>query len=572
MKKHSKIIAVVVMLAMMLTSVMSMSVFAADPDGSIIINAPSSGTFGGQTFNAYKIFDYAVNATTGADEYTVNAAFEDFTYVDVAFDPDGIDKDNLVAYVQSLISNSAKMNALAAKLWEYIEDEPVAYAGTTGALAVDADTAEIDELEYGYYLVYGSIANEDDGTTVVAACALNTVKPDVEITAKADVPTIGKKIWDHNQPDADDSKVGDKDEAGGWVESTDLHIGDKAYYKLTSNVPNMAGYEVYTYNVYDKMSDGLSFNDDIEIWIGATKLVKDTHYTVKTGVDAIAIDKDDNVENNTFKIEFTNFLQWAAQKGDPIVITYSATVNENAVIGAPGEDNEVFLEFSNNPYDNDSKDKTPDEKTKVYTFDLEFFKHAEDGDGDPFGLAGAKFVLNEIATGDAVKLVKITTGIDPTIDPVTKKVTDFGTADVYRHATEEDNAKNEDADPSNDVEIITTIITPNSGLVKIEGLDAGKYELEETDAPANYNKLPEALKVEIVHNGEGAYDIYWKGYKDDGGIILTSDTLDILNVAGITLPSTGGIGRTIFILVGATMIGLGLVSLVVFRKKIFGSK
>ncbi len=223
-----------------------------------------------------------------------------------------------------------------------------------------------------------------DATSPVTenALSLNILKvvKDETITPKVDHPTVDKKI-------GTDISTG--------VSSNTATIGDKIPYVIASKVPEMVGYNKYFFVLNDTMSKGLTFNNDVVIKIGTTTL------------DTTAYDVTYDTATNSMKIVIKDFISYKAQAGQDIVVTYSATLNENADTTQTGNVNTVGLTYSNNPNvdsqgdtDNGKPDepaptdptgKTPDVKTVTYATKLQLTK--VDGSDHDLKLEGVKFQL-----------------------------------------------------------------------------------------------------------------------------------------------------------------------------------
>lgn len=513
MKKMKKIASV--LLALVMVVAMAMPAFAGEvtpPNTSddtknftITVNNPKDSiSIDGQTFSAYKVFDVTYNLENEAYLYTVADAFQNFTYtVAGAEGEEGTmyDKETLVEYVETLTSNSEALNAFAAAVFKYVSDNSIAASGS----AVAANEQAVIELtQAGYYLVSGGATNEDGDGSVTAACILDTTNPSVEMQVKADAPSIDKVIVEADSANGEEGK------------GTAQDVGSTVNFKLTSTVPVMTGYTTYKYIVHDKMTSGLTFNNDVEVTIGGTAY---NEITV-SDVDA----------DGAFTIDFGNIV--GQDEGAEIVITYSATINNNALV-SDVETNTVNLEYSNDPYDENKTDKTPDKIVYVYDFDIVINKYA-DGD-ESKKLAGAEFYLTN-ADGK-----------------------------YYQLTTADDGAKTVSwVDAKGDA---TKLTTDDNGYARFEGLDAGDYQLVEEKAPNGYNKLDGPVDVKITIE-----------YKEDGSLKTSSATVDstgqlsqtskIENKAGSLLPSTGGIGTTIFYIVGTILVvGAGILLVTKRRMK-----
>ncbi|MBE6112119.1 MAG: isopeptide-forming domain-containing fimbrial protein [Peptococcaceae bacterium] len=373
-------------------------------------------------------------------------------------------------------------------------------------LATDADKSDTpskDGTVYNYVINvtgdgYYFIKDEGDfaETNDAATKYILQVVKDVNVAAKDDVPTIDKVIINADSNNGDEGK------------GTAQDVGSVVDFKLTSKVPTMDGYESYTYVVHDTMSDGLSFNNDVVVTINGTELTKDTDFTVSPN-------------GQSFTITFNNFINQKANAGKDIVITYSATINEKA-LNTSVEINTVYLEYSNDPNSN-TTGKTPDHIVYVYDFDIVIDKYTGEVDGGE-RLSGAEFVLYKL-NGE------------------NKEYYSHDEADKKVEWTTEENAEK--------------VLTDGNGAARFAGLDSGTYYLKETKAPDGYNLLKEPVEVVITAT-----------YNADGTIATSTATIvdnqyqqtqSIVNNTGAELPSTGGIGTTIFyVLGGALVIGAGV--------------
>jgi fimbrial isopeptide formation D2 family protein/LPXTG-motif cell wall-anchored protein len=492
---------------------------AADPPYSINVqNSNSQISIDGKTFSAYKIFDVTYSAGPDSSyHYTVDADFTGFTY-------DGRSGSALLDWLGTVADNSAALDDFAAAALKYAADRSITADGTGTA---SGQAATIGLSDAGYYLVAGS-AKDQNNNDVVAACSLTTTDPSAEVHVKADAPSLSKSI------------VG-----GDHEKSTAQDIGDTVRFQLTSKVPNMTGYNGYTFIVTDTMSDGLTFNNDVAITVGGAAVPAEKYTVTAT--------------SNGFTLDFEKIIDYRADHGDPIVITYSATLNDNA-LASDSEKNTASLEYSNDP-NNDPGDgdptapdydpstaETPDSTVYVYDFDLVVDKYTvKNGTHTP--LSGAKFVLYKVVggnhhyyldeVGNDVTWVEVIPGAGQTeLEAVQAK--------VASHA-------------------ITEVVTDAEGKASFPGLDSGTYHLLETEAPDGYNRLTDAEAVEITITCD-----------TDGNVMSTSaqstndgqysQTAGVENHSGLQLPETGGIGTRIFYMLGGVLV-CGAIVLLFTRKK-----
>ena len=339
------------------------------------------------------------------------------------------------------------------------------------SITADKDgTIEFTGLALGYYVV---------DTTVGTLCGLNTANPEVTIEDKNKKPTVEKKIVEGDQ-------LADKNSA---------NIGDAVNFKTT--ITAQAGAKKYV--LHDTMSGSLTFNDDVVVTYNGNVLNDSDDYTVtKPGADGCTFDV-------TFKDSFLNKLG----ANDKIEVTYSATVNDNAVVKDPMT-NKTHLTYG----DKNTETNKPETTTK--TFGIPVFKYT----GSDEALAGAKFILST----------------DPQCEDVNQTLKfKKNTAGIYRY----------------DAKGTATLESSSTGRIDIEGLKEGTYYLKETKAPDGYNLLKTPVKIRIDSEG--------KIYVDDSANVNTGD-VKVKNNSGTLLPSTGGAGTTMIYLVGAVLVlGSGVV-------------
>lgn len=432
--------------------------------GSIEINRTETNY--DTVYNAYRILDLSYDATNKSYAYTLNGKWSDFFTTGAGKDYVLIDENNYIKFID--YNNKSQGEALAAELAE----KALAYAKAnninpekTTTIAKGETQATITGLKLGYYLVDSSLG---------ALCHLSSTDLKATINEKNAEPSIEKT-------------------ATTPVEGT-AKIGDKVDYEIVVNVA--AGYQKYV--VTDKMTSGLTFNNDITI------KYLDADGNEVTGLTG-ATTNTKATTDYTFKIDFSNVNLANVAK---IKITYSATINENAVDDDSSQSNEAKLSFGNN------SNTTSSTKT-ITTYEALFTKVSDKG----AKLTGAKFRLYDALTGgNEIKVVKVSEG-------------------VYRVAT----AKEIEDNKAVEIE---------AGDVVIKGLALTDYYLEETTAPEGFTKL--AARVKLTAG--------------------TETTLKVVNTTGVVLPSTGGIGTTLFVLVGTIMVlSLGTVLVSKYRMTKFNA-
>ena len=468
------------LLAVALLCAMAVPAFAAEgASGTITIDKAING----ETYTAYKIFN-VVSSKTETDGsktyvYMVANGWANFFEQNDVRGYVTVDKNGQPTWIEGKKSDT-DLQAFAKLALTYASTN-----GITGKTAIAAgNQAVINGLAAGYYVV---------STTAGSLCVLNTNGSDLKIDEKNEAPTIDKKI-------------------DGSKSTNDAAIGDVVNYTVTIHAKKGATGYVLT----DTMTKGLTFNrDSLTVKVGATTLAENTHYTV--AVDAAT---DGSTKFTvTFKDTYLNTID-----GDTdIVVSYTATVNKDAVIGTTGNTNTAQLKYGNKA--------TVESTTKTYSYEFDLVKT----DNSKKLLTGAKFKLYDSATGTTpVKLIKdATTG-------------------NYRVAeTSESGAVDE-------IEI-------NSyKAVTISGLNKKTYYLEETKAPDGYNKLTERQPVELGKEGFVVdATITGSGSK---GAEWTSGGVQVINNTGATLPSTGGMGTTLFYVIGGGLMVAAVVLLVTKKR------
>lgn len=548
MKTAKKVFAALVALVMVL-AMGTFTALAASDYSITITNTSNTVSIVDNTYSAYKIFDVTYNETTGAYSYTADSDFTGFTYtVDgTTYSMDTTENTKtLISYLETLKDNSDEINAFATAVWNYIDQNDIP-ADASDTAKSETLTIELDEA--GYYLVYCTgTANEDDTETVVSAVMLDTTDPDAEINLKADAPTINKVIVE-NKGEADEYDT----------TFTSEEVGESVDFKITSTIPTtVTGYTAYTYIINDTMSKGLTY-DDGSMAIVIVDENGDTVYTYDmTQVNYIVDDTTATDGSTAITIDLSDFLATAKEyAGYSVVVTYSATVDEDAYDATQAETNTVYLEYSNDPYTVSSTADTPEVTVYVADFDIEIFKYyvkeavTEEGTGTVIeeatnvALEGAKFVLQNAE-------------------------------DKYYTYTETNGVVW--VDSIDDADVVTS---DDEGFGQFCGLAAGTYTLVETVAPEGYN-LADPIEVVItlkgidgtngvtatatVGNDEASVEIDNSKTADQDTDNQLGVTVGVLNTTGTKLPSTGGIGTYIFYTVGG-MLMIAALGMFVSKRK-----
>ena len=551
MKNMKKTLMLVLSLAMILA--MGLTTLAANTTLTIKTTA-------GHTYKVYQLLKGDVSELNSGSGKIANAEL-------------GISANNTAGSAEAVV------NALKEKTGGNLGNTAYAYVeGGTVYKSVDGNGEnQTVEVEEGYYVVedtYTSSGTDSLSRYLVAVAGATTVEP------KTETPSIDKNIVD---PMTDKNTAMDNPGKG---KTDTAAIGDVINYEVTGTVPNMEGYTYYYYVLNDTLSEGLTLEENsFVVTVGDQTLVKESNYYV-------AVTKNDD-GTTTFVLSFENMKDY--EVGAAISVKYNATVNEDAVIGTDANTNTVYLQYSNNPnnssrYNEEDKGKpdsttptgeTPTYTTKTYVTELQLFKVNEEGKFVD-ALKGAEFTL----TGGNLTQVKFTTGESFEVDAngTYWKLKD-GTYTTNDPETEGmDKTKYESIDTKYTKKTVVTATeaegesknvkaTVNSeGKITFTGLNKGTYTLVETKVPTGYNKAADInFTINATQNGSttttgGA--ITWSTASEDVAYNETANAFKVTveNVSGSVLPSTGGIGTTIFYVVG-TILVLGAAVLLITKRR-----
>ena len=439
-----------VLLALAMTLALAVPAFAAET-GSITITNPQEN----HTYTAYKIFDVTYSGENYS--YTISDTDPAFStvkaYADVA--ANGLNLTAVADTGKYNVSSSAGFSA--ASFAQHLKAN-VGSLGAGTAFTKDGDTMKASGLDLGYYFVSGT-----SGTV----CELATAK-NIQIRDKNEVPEIKKDVDDNDRT---------------------VEIGQKLTYTITGKVPSTKGYDEFTYQVTDTMTEGLTYNKDVKVTIGGTT------------ADATITNNDNGFVASVDMTKYQN------QIDAPVVITYTATVNEKA-IQSDKETNTATLKYSNDPANKDSF-KESSVEVNVFSFNIVINKYAKGNENTK--LEGAKFVLKNAEN----KYYKY--------DAATKAVTWV-----------------------DDKSAATEVSTDANGAARFDGLQAGTYSLEETVAPAGYNQLTKDITIVLDKNGSATIDGAASAPGADHSL-----TTGVANSTGTLLPETGGAGIVTFVALGA---------------------
>lgn len=471
--------------------------------------------FAGKTVNAYKMFSATVSSDGKAVSHTLTDAWKPFFKNSVGLtdvtDANVNDKAN--DYVSKLKDDALIAFAAKASNWAQTKANNIT-ADATATVSQNAATdgkytATFTGLDYGYYVVAvpgATVANTNGQYAALVRVHSTTVGVDI----KGALPTVVKKVNGEG--------------------ATHAQIGDTLTFTLTSTIPDMSAYNKYTFKFKDTLSKGLSFKQVESVKVGDTTLTENTDYTVTRPT----------VTDNTLTVDMLNFKNQQTNAGKTITVTYTATLNKDAVVGGHGNTNSATIQYSNNPSTGGTGESEPS-KVRVFTYGFTVDKYTGDNYTDAATrLAGAKFTLAP-KNGDPMSFVKVKDG--------------NATANaVYRVAT------------AGEAGATTTITTPENGKVDFQGLKNGEYTLAETEAPAGYNKLASAIGVKVngQNNGTDTTNATVTiTYDNDNGSSnynqsASNGVIPVRNKSGVTLPGTGGMGTIAFTVIGVLVIALGV--------------
>lgn len=520
MKHMKKFVGV--LLAMIMAFAMTMTAFAAT------VTVPSDGILKDHTFTAYQVLAGREEGGVLSDvewgnginsENFLNALKADTTYGRLF--TNCTDAAAVAKVLGDNNTNTALANAVAK----------LAYANKTGNGT--ALTSGENTLDNGYYLVVDTTADVGEGGAYNTA--LLQVVGDIEITVKTDAPTVEKKVLE------DDKYNQDGGYGTGYNDVADYNMGDAVSFRLIGSVPDMSRYDTYKYIFHDTLSAGLTLNEDsIKVYVASDKAGTDK--TEITGWTKA-------VDGQSFTVSFTDLKTVSGvSQGEYIIVEYTATLNQNAVVGLDGNPNTVYLEYSNKPDqsgsgETDNTGKTPEDKVIVFTYELDTTK--VDGQDNTNKLEGAEFKLRNADDKWAI--------VDSN-----RKVTGW--------------SETEDGG--------STLTSDANGLFKVIGLDDGTYYLKETKAPTGYNLLSSEITVVITattSNGQTWTDgvasnaltnlkVTADGTAGTGNKNTGIAGITVANNKGSTLPETGGMGTTIFYVLG-TILVLGAAIMLITKRR-----
>lgn len=520
---------------------------AAEGDVTITIGSETTPASVGDVYAGYRLFD-ETEATV--DEKT-NVAYQKRTnwnhYDKVAEAIKDVDSsatltvdskvDDFVAAIGKF--DSTKTKRFAENLYKSLKEDGVAADANSAAVAAGAFSTTLSGPQ-GYYLIVQTTAANDAGKTMSAVIVNTAGQAGVTVSPKKDTVTVSKKVQENmdgvNNPASEDN----------WGTAADYNIGDYVKFQLTGSLPtDYADYTSYEYTFHDTADQGLTFVNDtthpVKVYAVNDNNKVELKQDTLTGYQVLTSD----INGETFNVKFADLKKAQAEKtGDTvnitsstqIVVEYYAQLNENAVLGSNGNQNKVYLQFSNNKY-GEGTGKTEEHKVTVFTFKLEVTKYGKT-DSDKEALNGAGFTLYKA------------TKVNPADSDYAK------VGDEVQHT--------------------------NGNVFDFTGLDSGYYKIVETTTPKGYNTIdPITFTVTATYNSADEPGTLTDLTVTDvkvGGVASAEQTFtvnrgtgeagtaqiktDVVDIPGSKLPSTGGMGTVllyvagiaVFVLAGATLV------------------
>lgn len=457
----------------------------------------------GQTYTIYRILELEYDQTNNAYRYTAVAAWNAF----INTRSSDLKVDNATGTVTWVNSdknnNSSAIQNFADAAGKWASDNTIANDGSQKA---SGSTVTFTDLPLGWYLVVSSLSNG-------AICSIGTTDKEVTINEKNGAPTVDKEVLE--------------DSTNTYGKGNDADVGDTVTFRATIKVTDG---DPKNYVLHDKMSDGLTFKGITSVTrtnagtSTSDTLNENTHYTLKQGA-GVTVDS-----NCTFELAFKENV---LKPNDVVVVEYTAVINEKAVIGSAGNPNEATLEYKDGTRGQPSS-------TKTYTWKIDIYKYFQDSIAVKKPLQGATFVLYRQNSSNI---------------PVYAKIS----ADKIEWVTEKEQA--------------TPLTSDKEGKIAISRLDADTYYLEETKAPTGYNPLTSPIEIKIEHStmnetSASATITYKQQGTEDSATNITSteNRVEVENKTGTTLPSTGGMGTTLFYVIGGGLMVAAIVLLVTKKR------
>lgn len=494
MKLFKKLASFILAFAMVMAIAMPSAVMAADTTYNLTLQH----TVEGHTYQVYQVFSGTLSTKEGKkvlSDLKWGSGVKTNAYTKTAKEK------------AETLTDEAAARAFAKEL---VDQDKLSTA--TKTVESNATTTVITGLTAGYYLVKDtnrSLENKNDSYTAY----ILQVVGDATTSVKSDVPSSEKKVKDIN--DSTDTETTE------WQDAADWDIGDEVPFKIEGTLPsNYDKYETYTLKFHDKEQEGLTFKrDTVKVFIDNTEITE--------GFRVVENPED----KDTFDVVFDDLKNTSAKNNSVIRVEYKSVLNEQANLGKPGNKNTMYMEFSNNPNNEQGGEtetgKTPEDTVIVFTYKVSVNKVNENNEK----LDGAEFTLE-------------------------KKVK--GNPDVWKP--------------------ITKVAGTANDVFEFKGIDDGEYRLTETKAPDNYDKLSDPIYFNVTAGHVDGADPYLDTFSGNitsgnvGEMAFTANkntgilSTTIQNKPGSSLPETGGMGTTVLYAAGTLMI-LAAAAFLVMKKK-----
>ena len=505
MKRLKKWTAMV--LAVILMMSMSVAAMAAGENHTITINNSVSG----HSYAAYQIFkgDLADDGTLSNIEWGSGVNGADLLAALQVADSNTYGNCKNAADAANVLAANRTFNNSTAKAFAEIAANYTTNTSFSSNYSDGNHNYTIAGLDDGYYLIRdtAAVTGADAQTEYIL-----TVTNDTEVTPKSDVPESQKKVKDAN------------DTAGtvsGWQDSADYDIGDFIPFQLTATLPdNYSEYDTYSMTFHDTEAAGLDFQENtVKVYVG------DSETSIAPSLYSISESQEDEC---TFEITIPDVKNIPGVTDSSVIrVEYESVLTDQAVIGSVGNRNDMYLTYSNNPY-GEGTGTTPVDTVIVFTYQTIIHKKDERN----ADLTGATFTLEKEIKGET----------------------------------------------ENRWETVGTVTGTDTCVFTFTGLDDGNYRLTETKAPDGYNTMePVLFTVMATHDtdtdSDGVHNLSeLTGNVEDGVIQFTSNVIDgsltayIQNFPGSILPGTGGMGTTVFYIVGIALVA-GAAAIITVRIK-----